>query len=137
MDCPKCVGKLKEIEVGEMEGKQTFVDQCQICSGIWFDKNELDKVMHMKIKFVETAKGFDKSAIGTGLDAKKGKCPKCQKELERISAPNDDRIKMDYCVECEGCWLDGGELEMIQRGNVVERAWGAIKQKVSELFGRE
>src|SRR4030067_2848596 len=40
------------------------------------------------------------------------KCPKCGMELIEIDYKG---IKLDKCSECEGVWLDAGELEAISR----------------------
>ncbi|MEO5358075.1 MAG: zf-TFIIB domain-containing protein [Nitrospirae bacterium YQR-1] len=38
------------------------------------------------------------------------RCPKCGMELIEIDYKN---IKIDKCSECDGIWLDAGELETI------------------------
>jgi len=40
------------------------------------------------------------------------KCPKCGMELIEIDYRG---IKVDKCSECEGVWLDAGELEAVSR----------------------
>jgi len=40
------------------------------------------------------------------------KCPKCGMELIEIDYKG---IKVDKCSECDGVWLDPGELEAISR----------------------
>ncbi len=40
------------------------------------------------------------------------RCPKCGFELIEIDYKN---IKVDKCSECEGIWLDAGELETIMK----------------------
>ncbi len=40
------------------------------------------------------------------------KCPKCGMELIEI---NYKGIKIDECSECEGIWLDAGELEAVSK----------------------
>ena len=40
------------------------------------------------------------------------RCPKCGMELIEIDYKG---IKVDKCSECEGIWLDAGELEAISR----------------------
>ena len=40
------------------------------------------------------------------------KCPKCGMELIEIDYKG---VKVDKCSECEGIWLDAGELEAISR----------------------
>lgn len=39
-------------------------------------------------------------------------CPKCGQKLEEISYFD---IKIDRCTECEGIWLDHGELDVITK----------------------
>ena len=40
------------------------------------------------------------------------RCPKCGMELIEIDYKN---IKIDKCSECEGIWLDAGELEAVAK----------------------
>ena len=40
------------------------------------------------------------------------KCPKCGMELIEIDYKG---TKVDKCSECEGIWLDAGELEAISK----------------------
>lgn len=40
------------------------------------------------------------------------RCPKCGMELIEIDYKE---IKVDKCSECEGIWLDAGELEAVSR----------------------
>ncbi len=40
------------------------------------------------------------------------RCPKCGMELIEIDYRE---IKVDKCSECEGVWLDAGELETVSR----------------------
>ena len=40
------------------------------------------------------------------------RCPKCGMELIEI---NYKKIMIDKCSECEGIWLDAGELETIMK----------------------
>lgn len=42
------------------------------------------------------------------------RCPKCGMELIEIDYKN---IRIDRCSECEGVWLDAGELETISKIN--------------------
>ena len=39
------------------------------------------------------------------------KCPKCGVQLEEISFGD---VRVDKCFNCEGLWLDNGELERLQ-----------------------
>ena len=54
------------------------------------------------------------------------KCPKCGMELVEINYKN---IKIDRCSECEGVWLDAGELESISKfeGSGLEKLFKVFK----------
>lgn len=51
------------------------------------------------------------------------RCPKCGMELIEIDYKN---IRVDKCSECEGVWLDAGELEIVA---------GLEKGKLETFFG--
>jgi Zn finger protein HypA/HybF involved in hydrogenase expression len=55
------------------------------------------------------------------------KCPKCGMNLVEIDYK---KIKVDKCSECEGIWLDAGELEM-----VVQMDKGSL-DKLFSVFSR-
>lgn len=55
------------------------------------------------------------------------KCPKCGMNLVEI---NYKKIKVDKCSECEGIWLDAGELDM-----VAQMDKGSLK-KLFSVFSR-
>jgi Zn-finger nucleic acid-binding protein len=40
------------------------------------------------------------------------KCPKCGMQLEEIAFGD---VHVDKCFNCEGLWLDKGELDTIQK----------------------
>lgn len=44
------------------------------------------------------------------------KCPKCGMNLVEVDYK---KIKADKCSECEGIWLDAGELEMVAQMSKV------------------
>jgi len=41
------------------------------------------------------------------------KCPKCGSDLEEINYQN---VMIDRCADCQGIWLDHGELELLAKG---------------------
>jgi len=51
------------------------------------------------------------------------KCPKCGMNLVEVDYK---KIKIDKCSECEGIWLDAGELEMVAKMD---------KSGLDKLFG--
>jgi len=55
------------------------------------------------------------------------RCPKCGMELIEIDYKG---VKVDKCSECEGVWLDAGELEAISRfeNNVLVKFFSVFKK---------
>lgn len=47
------------------------------------------------------------------------KCPKCGHDLEEI---DHEQIKIDRCTQCNGLWLDAGELEHL----LGRKDWGLL-----------
>jgi len=55
------------------------------------------------------------------------RCPKCGMELIEIDYRN---IKVDKCSECEGIWLDTGELAAISKleKNTLDKLFSVFKK---------
>ncbi|MGQ9731531.1 MAG: TFIIB-type zinc ribbon-containing protein [Candidatus Zipacnadales bacterium] len=41
------------------------------------------------------------------------RCPACAKEIERYEYAYCSKIMLDLCPDCDGIWVDDGELERI------------------------
>jgi len=54
-------------------------------------------------------------------------CPKCGHDLVEIELRG---TKIDTCTQCEGIWLDAGELEQVSSG----QSEGGLFSSVSRLF---
>jgi Zn finger protein HypA/HybF involved in hydrogenase expression len=56
------------------------------------------------------------------------RCPKCGMELIEIDYRN---IKVDKCSECEGIWLDTGELAAISKleKNTLDKLFNVFKKQ--------
>jgi len=55
------------------------------------------------------------------------KCPKCGMELIEIDYKN---IKVDKCSECDGIWLDAGELDAVSKleKSGLDKLFGVFKK---------
>ena len=124
LNCPKCLGKLDEKVVEKVK-----IDVCWLCEGIWFDKNELEKVLKADAKDIKTKtreldrKEFDgkeASDISFEYDKKTGKCPKCANETELERKNYENVIFADECPNCQGIWLDGGEIHRLRGCTLVK-----------------
>ncbi|RJQ44655.1 MAG: hypothetical protein C4538_09790 [Nitrospiraceae bacterium] len=66
-------------------------------------KKKLEEEKHRKLRDEEKKKIRETHYM---------RCPKCGMELIEIDYKN---IKVDKCSECEGIWLDAGELEAVSK----------------------
>ena len=69
----------------------------------YFVKKERELVAKLKAKMEDDAK---ESAIS----ASHMKCPKCGSQLKERSF---QKVLIDECPDCNGIWLDAGELEQV------------------------
>lgn len=96
--CPKCTGRLIHLQ-----RKGMLVEVCAQCSGMWFDAGELTMLIKVYKKF--DAAG----AMDSGFA-----CVRCKGQLQEMSFPGTD-VLVDRCADCQGIWLDHGELEILKR----------------------
>ncbi|MDO8282946.1 MAG: zf-TFIIB domain-containing protein [Thermodesulfovibrionia bacterium] len=66
-------------------------------------KRKVDEEKHKKLKTEEKKKLKDLHQM---------RCPKCGMELIEIDYK---KLKVDKCSECDGIWLDAGELDAISK----------------------
>jgi len=108
MDCPVDGSALEKYEFDSLN-----VEKCPQCQGFWLTKGEMRQA--------EEAEGVDEDwmdfDLWTDHDAFKAeksdrKCPACAQNMATIIyGPTD--VKVDYCMEEHGLWLDHGEFESI------------------------
>ena len=132
MDCPKCVGILKEKKIGAKD--PIAVDACFVCGGIWFDKDELELLVNKEIfdtvEFNLEAEPLadDDLRKQIDLDKKEAICPRCsgnQKMIKKFSERNKN-ITIDFCENCGGIWLDSGEFAKISKRSPIEEKIEAV-----------
>jgi len=103
MECPKCATALiKKYYKGMLE-----VDYCPNCRGMWLDFDELDKLED--VAFDEDR--YKGSLIHRECDVA-CKCPICGQPMREFQYRLYD-LKLDYCIEKHGFWLDAGEDERV------------------------
>ena len=100
MDCPVCSKHaLKPVSVTGVE-----VDRCRQCGGVWYDKGEFEKLVHVTMKDFRA----DRYAPGTARC-----CPRDSTPLKQMTYPQTF-VVADVCPKCHGIWLDKGETREIR-----------------------
>lgn len=112
--CPRCQTALEIDTIRERSG-MIEVDRCPKCTGIWFDKGELQQVE----KITEPVLFEIRRLPNEEEQLEIMDCPSCGEghPMEKHSHFRDENVIFDICTNCEGIWLDGGELEAIQQEN--------------------
>jgi len=123
MDCPRCKTAL-EIQLIKERNTEIEVDICNSCKGIWFDKNELKPLENISepvlMEWRKIPSEYDQL---TALN-----CPHCHGNpmMKKAEHPRDEKVILDYCENCDGIWLDGGELEAIQKESWFAAVFGLL-----------
>jgi len=85
------------------------VDSCAKCGGMWFDKGEIGEFTN----FSEDIPDFKRLVKEAKESAKK--CPACSLGLKEMKYTGSSQLLIDYCENCSGLWLDGGETGDIKK----------------------
>jgi Zn-finger nucleic acid-binding protein len=101
IDCPRCHIEATQRKV-EVFGPDIMIDICPKCKGVWLDHGELKKM----IKDKKLSDYLTKN-IGTQSKSKLV-CPRCGGLMDIETA---DDVEVDVCINCNGVWLDRGELD--------------------------
>lgn len=104
MDCPKCDGKMREMELME----SITIDMCPKCRGIWYDKGEVGFQQELE-RDIPELENVQKTKRPT-----ENKCPRCGAKLEEMRYSTASDLMIDRCPACEGIFLDKGELRKIE-----------------------
>ena len=115
MKCPKCTNiKLRTIIENNIE-----VDFCESCGGVWFDRNEFEK---MTDKVVELS--FERAVheiTPFDTDRMTANCPVCHIVMEKIPKNNVANLTIDQCMRCKGIWLDRGEFYRLSKEKLLHK----------------
>jgi uncharacterized protein len=104
MICPVC-----KMDMIVIEFRQIEIDYCRNCSGIWFDRGELElllKTTGTGSAGLPTLEGAAKETRSHG----KRKCPICAQKMNEVSVGHP-AMHVDLCARGDGIWFDGGELQ--------------------------
>ncbi len=105
--CPKCLS-----DMAEVEHESVKVDICPGCRGLWLDKGELAE-LRGAMEDLPAAP----DSIGAGdhyLEATTYICPRCSGSFDTFEFSPGTGLYIDRCQDCQGIYLDAGELAKIK-----------------------
>jgi Zn-finger nucleic acid-binding protein len=110
----KCLNCGTDMTTNEVLTKKDSIsyDVCDKCGSLWLDAGDLDKMAYKTIGSIEYCE-----EIGTDEPEKTPKkCPRCDDfNLSKVKFLESDDIDVHLCRNCGGFWLDGGELNQIDK----------------------
>ena len=147
MDCPRCVAPLQE---QTYEG-DVRVDRCASCGGMWLNRGELEAIQETREHDYSDALS-EIGGVARAYELARQKalpgiaCPRCRRPLVAREYGYCSQILIDVCPDCEGVWLDGGEMRALEqfferlRPDVVDQARGsgarrAFLASLQQMFG--
>jgi Zn-finger nucleic acid-binding protein len=86
------------------------VDRCAACAGVWFDAEELSRLLSEEARHVAQ---LLKGGLIAQADGKRADCPRDASKMMRVYSAIDHSVILDVCGECRGVWLDGGEFDKL------------------------
>lgn len=102
--CPRCFCPLK---VQQEQG--ISIDYCDTCGGVWYDREELPRIMGRDSLF---ERALRRAGTSRGHNIA---CPACARlmEVRLLGGGGLPELEIDLCGSCGGIWLDSGELDRL------------------------
>jgi Zn-finger nucleic acid-binding protein len=121
MKCPIDNTELKEIEYE----RSIKVDKCDACSGMWLHDWELKAIQANKGNYyadeIKKLPDVVNQSFLQAIDKSRPliNCPICTKDnnpvqMERREHGYCSQIMIDVCPNCNGIWLDKGEIKALE-----------------------
>lgn len=111
MKCLNCKAEMMNNLV-QTKKDQICYDICEACGSLWLDAGELDKMAFQVTGSIE----YSSNRKAQGISEARRRCPRCEDtNLDKVSFIGYSDIVLDRCSNCNGFWLDGGELDLINR----------------------
>jgi len=102
MKCPVCYERLRHMMI-----KNTIIDYCPCCNGIWFDKDEVLLFSHNPENLeIELGKGLKNIYPSERI------CPRCGSSMSEGELLSSELL-IDECTNCHGLWFDANELNQL------------------------
>jgi uncharacterized protein len=105
MQCPKCHHPMRAKEFGT----DLTVQRCEHCGGLFCARGVLPRLRREWL--AETVLDTGDPRSGRQRDAQREvDCPACGQRMRSESDPGQPHIHLEHCPDCQGVFLDAGEL---------------------------
>ncbi len=135
--CPGCPQQALQAVHDQDTGLE--IDTCAECLGLWFDPGELRKFFTsktLKSQFFLDDSVQNLHSIGFTISTRARACPRCRKGMKETLVSD---VAVDICSDCQGVWLDHGELKRLVKkyekgglqgdARVVEEVRGGVRDE--------
>ncbi len=112
MNCPKCDGRLYNVQYSPVGGDRVSVHRCGECHGVWFERDALASYLAHGRRAINS-QALDPARM-QALDERTGTCPGCELPMDKQPAEADPGINLDCCGTCGGTWTDAEELDRLE-----------------------
>ena len=121
MNCLTCRQPLRTFNEEHLLNQVTY-DFCENCGGVWLDKGELEKLTMQSDRMQADLSSLMEEVHETWWDDSTNlrkahpvrRCRRCSnRTMTKMHFMGDQKIILDYCQECGGLWLDGGEIRQV------------------------
>lgn len=111
MICLNCGSAMVNNEIVTQQARISY-DMCDACGSLWLDAGELDKLAFKVDGSIEFCSQDEVAVAGKAP----GNCPRCDAvELSFVKFLGDSSILLRHCENCGGFFLNGGELNLIDK----------------------
>ncbi|HVB33657.1 MAG TPA: zf-TFIIB domain-containing protein [Patescibacteria group bacterium] len=111
MQCLHCGTEMTTNQIITKNSQITY-NMCDKCGSLWLDAGMLDKMAFQVQGSIEYCEHDEKDEP----EPHPFKCPRCEDfMLSKVKFLESDDIQLHYCRNCGGFWLDGGELNLIDK----------------------
>ncbi len=118
MRCPRDQTVLKPFPI-----HQGVISSCTRCQGVWIPWSLIETATTSKSMLVTRPELIELSSTAA----------RCPQDGERLRETSRKGVRVDYCIRCQGLWLDAGELAHIRQVSAARRRaapdhsreWGA------------
>ena len=105
--CYECDAQTNEID---FHGEK--VDKCEKCGGLFFDKGELSKIVHLAEVFHNIH--IEEEDIDSVPQAEHQRIVYCPADKSEMKPMDIAGLIIDVCPDCGGVWLDDGEISALK-----------------------